>query len=280
VTLAALQAAFQAAIMAGRAEDPAIVGALSKPAAADRKTAFGVYVGAYRLRLSEYLQEDYGALRALIGEKRFRALVEDYIVANPSRSRNARYYSSRLPEFMRGSAKWRNDARAVAIAALERALSDAFDAADAAPCSLETLAAFSAQDWPRLAFAFHPSLSMIEAPAGAAELYGALTAEERGDLPPPGKGTEIVAVWRSGFDPSYRTLDSDEHLALNEARAGKSFGDICQLVAFQGVGAAGPERLAQFLVNWFSEGLVVGVSEVGDADAEPETQTSNTPSIA
>ena len=49
-------------------------------------------------------------------------------------------------------------------------------------------------------------------------------------------------------------------LALNEAVAGHSFGDICQLVAFQNESQPAAERLAQFLVSWFTEGLVIGVT--------------------
>ena len=185
------------------------------------------------MRVAEYLEEDFPALKSLLGPKRFEELVADYVAASPSRTRNARFFSSRLPEVMRESEKWRREALAIGVARLERALTDAFDAADGDSCALEALAAYAPQDWPRLVFAFHPSLRLISAPAGTVELYEALSSEGAAPQLEPSDEEEAVAVWRSGFDPAYRTLSADEFLALNEALAGKSFGGICQLVAFQ-----------------------------------------------
>ncbi len=150
---------------------------------------------------------------------------------------------------------------------MERALTDAFDAADCDSCALEALAAYEPQDWPRLVFAFHPSLRLFRVSVGTVGLYEALSSERAPLQLEPSDEEEAVAIWRSGFDPAYRTLSADEFLALNEARAGKSFGDICQLVAFQEDEAAAPERLAQFLVNWFADGLVVALSEGDDEQA-------------
>ena len=262
--LAELQAAFQSAVLSGAAKDSKVLASLSKPVGRERSTGFNVYVKAYRLRVAEYLEEDFPALKSLLGQKRFEELVADYVAASPSRTRNARFFSARLPEVMQRSEKWRKEPQAIGVARLERALTDAFDAADGDSCALEALAAYAPQDWPRLVFAFHPSLRLISAPAGTVELYEALSSE--GAAPqhePSDEEEEAVAVWRSGFDPAYRTLSADEFLALNEALAGKSFGGICQLVAFQEDEAAAPERLAQFLVNWFSDGLVVSLSEDG-----------------
>ena len=264
--LAELQAAFQSAVLSGAAKDSKVLASLAKPAARERATGFGVYVKAYRLRVAEYLEEDFPALKSLLGDKRFEGLVSDYVAANPSRTRNARYFSSRLPEFMQKSDKWRGEAQAVGVARLERALSDAFDAVDGEACALETLAAHAPQDWPRLVFAFHPSLRLLSLPAGAVELYEALSSEVATPRPQPCDGEEGAAVWRSGFDPAYRALGTDEFLALNEALAGKSFGVICQLVAFQQDESSAPERLAQFLVNWFSDGLVVALGEGDDGE--------------
>ena len=270
--LAELQSLFQSAVLTGDAEDGAILDVIAPPRDADRATMMGVYVNAYRLRLAEFLDEDYPALRVLLGDDDFEALVEAYIDANPSRLRNARWYTARLPEFMQESENWSANALAIGLALFERALTDAYDAADAPALSIETLAEFSPQDWPRLGFTFHPSLRLIEVAAGVLDAYGAATADEQDeedeedegaleDRPPDASESETIAIWRADLDPAYRQLDPDEYLALNEALAGQSFGDICQLVAFQNEAQSATERLARFLVTWFSEGLVIGVAE-------------------
>ncbi len=265
--LAELQAAFQSAVLSGASKDPEVLAALTKPPARERSAGFAVYVKGYRLRVAEYLEEDFPALKGLLGDKRFDALVCDYVAAQPSRTRNARYFSARLPEFMQESDKWRSETQALGVARLERALTDAFDAPDGEACALERLAEYAPQDWPRLVFAFHPSLSLLRLPAGAVELYEALSSGDAEPRPKARDGEETAAVWRSGFDPLYRALEADEFLALNEAFGGKSFGAICQLVAFQQDEAAAPERMAQFLVNWFSDGLVVAIDESDDAES-------------
>ncbi|HEY8137448.1 MAG TPA: DNA-binding domain-containing protein [Methylocystis sp.] len=274
--LAELQGLFQSAVLTGDAEDGAILNVVAPPREADRPTMMGVYVSAYRLRLAEFLDEDFPALRVLLGDDDFEALVEAYIDENPSRLRNARWYTTRLPEFMQESENWSANALAIGLALFERALTDAYDAADAPAQSIETLAEFSPQDWPRLGFTFHPSLRLIEVAAGVLDAYAAATADEQDEeaarddeedegaleeRPSDASESETIAVWRADLDPAYRQLDPDEHLALFEAMAGQSFGDICQLVAFQNEGQSATERLARFLVTWFSEGLVIGVAE-------------------
>jgi hypothetical protein len=276
VKLAELQGLFQSAVLTGDAEDGAILNVVAPPREADRPTMMGVYVSAYRLRLAEFLDEDFPALRVLLGDDDFEALVEAYIDENPSRLRNARWYTTRLPEFMQESENWSANALAIGLALFERALTDAYDAADAPAQSIETLAEFSPQDWPRLGFTFHPSLRLIEVAAGVLDAYAAATADEQDEeaarddeedegaleeRPSDASESETIAVWRADLDPAYRQLDPDEHLALFEAMAGQSFGDICQLVAFQNEGQSATERLARFLVTWFSEGLVIGVAE-------------------
>jgi len=276
VKLAELQSLFQSAVLTGDAEDGALLDVVAPPREADRPTMMGVYVNAYRLRLAEFLDEDFPALRVLLGDDDFEALVEAYIDENPSRLRNARWYTTRLPEFMRESENWSANALAIGLALFERALTDAYDAADAPALSIETLAEFSPQDWPRLGFTFHPSLRLIEVAAGVLDAYAAATADEQDeeaaradeddegaleDRPLDASESETIAIWRADLDPAYRQLDPDEHLALFEAMAGQSFGDICQLVAFQNEGQSATERLARFLVTWFSEGLVIGVAE-------------------
>jgi len=276
VKLAELQSLFQAAVLTGDAEDGALLDVVAPPREADRPTMMGVYVNAYRLRLAEFLDEDFPALRVLLGDDDFEALVEAYIDENPSRLRNARWYTTRLPEFMQESENWSANALAIGLALFERALTDAYDAADAPAQSIETLAEFSPQDWPRLGFTFHPSLRLIEVAARVLDAYAAATADEQDeeaaradeddegaleDRPSDASESETIAIWRADLDPAYRQLDPDEHLALFEAMAGQSFGDICQLVAFQNEGQSATERLARFLVTWFSEGLVIGVAE-------------------
>lgn len=264
--LAELQSLFQSAVLAGDEAEPTLIDMILPKEGESRETLLGVYVHGYPLRLAEYFDDDYPALRVFLGDKEFGALLEAYAKANPSRSPNARWFSTRLPEFLRESENWRANLRAIGLAEFERALADAFDAADAPAQSLEALAAFSPEDWPQLSFSFHPSLRLLRVAAGTLGAYAAATAENdagAGKRPKQKQASrkklETIAVWRAGLDVSFRSIDEDEFLALTEAKGGQTFGDISQFVAFQNEAQPAAERLAQFLVSWFSEGLVSAV---------------------
>ncbi|MGH6848762.1 MAG: DNA-binding domain-containing protein [Methylocella sp.] len=249
--LAELQTRFQAGIVAG---DSTILASIADSRRTDRATLFAVYHDAYRLRLTEFLSTDFPVLQIHLGEETFGRLVEDYIASAPSRQPNARWYGKRLPDFMQKTAPWRRNRRAIDLARFERALSDAFDAPDAPISTIDALRDIRAEDWPRLAFEFHPSLRLLDLAGGTAEIYAALTEAE--EAPVIQQGEEATVFWRNDGQSFYRPVAEDERLALLEARQGESFGDICALLAFQRNDAGVTQRVAGFLSQWFADGLI------------------------
>jgi len=249
--LAELQMRFQAGIVKG---DNAILASIVDSRRTDRATLFAVYHDAYRMRLAEFLSHDFPVLRVHLGEEAFGRLVEDYIEAAPSRQPNARWYGTRLPDFMQETAPWRRNRSAIDLARFERALSDAFDAPDAPISTIDALRDISAEDWPRLAFEFHPSLRLLDLAGGTAQIYAALAQEE--EPPVIRQGEEAIFFWRNDGQSFYRPVAEDERLALMEAGQGKRFGDICALLAFQNNDDDVTRRVAGFLSQWFADGLV------------------------
>ncbi len=264
--LSAFQSLFQSRLLAGPGEGdaPLLTELRQSQRGAGRDELLGVYQSGYRVRLESFLHEDHPGLRALLGDEAFMALVSEYVTANPPNNRNARWYTTGLPEFMRDSPCWGRNERALSMALFERAIINAFDAGDAESLSIKALSGFAPEDSPRLVFAFHPSLVVLALTAGtfaAYEAAGSETGESEADsVAPVREGIETVAVWRVNEESSFRELEPDEYLALNEARAGRAFGDICQMAAFQHSGEIEPERLAQFLASWFEDGMITGVS--------------------
>ncbi len=277
--LADFQSLFQESVLAGsgEADKPLLKKLRSSPRGATPETLLGVYQSGYRLRLADFVSQDHPGLRAVLGGEAFEALIDDYIDQRPSRDPNARFFTTGLPDFMRDCPTWRDDARAVSMALFERAMVDAFDAADETPLAVQALAEYSPNDWPRLAFDFDPSLTLLELAAGTIASYDAAISEEppeKIDAPAASDDVEYVAVWRVDHESAYRQLEPDEYVALCEARAGHAFGDICQMTAFQQAGEIAPERLAQCLSSWFQDGMIIGVRVRG------EDQSSKTPSSA
>jgi hypothetical protein len=146
------------------------------------------------------------------------------------------------------------------LASFERALSDAFDAADRDPIEASVLASVSAEDQPRLQFTFQPSLFLLNLAQGVVAAHEAVM-EDRDVPAPSGHGEEMVLVWR---DPSqqafYRVLEDDEALALDSASANGTFAEICGLLSLRMPAEDAANQAAVFLVRWFGDGLIVGCS--------------------
>lgn len=255
MTLAELQTKFQAGILEN---DQAVLVSIADSRKTDRSTLFAVYYDAYRMRLAEFLSNDFPILRARLGDEAFGRLIEDYILSAPSRQRNARWYGARLPDFMHETAPWRANRGAIDLARFERALSDAFDAADAPLSSIDVLADICAEDWPRIAFEFHPSFMLLDLARGTVQIYGALAADE--EPPALQQDEEAIVFWRKDGQSFYRPVAEDERLALMEGRWGKKFSDICTLLAFLGSDVNVTQRVAGFLSQWFADGLVTRLS--------------------
>lgn len=254
--LSEIQTTFQSAVLAGtEPRRAAILDSIGDGPRADRATLFDVYVDAYRLRLADFVSNDFPVLRCHLGDEAFGRLVEDYVSWAPSRQRNARWYASSLPDFMRETAPWRTSHSACDLAQFERALADAFDAPDAPALGLDALGNVRVEDWPRLAFEFHPSVRVLDLATGTDGLYQCLV--RGGEPTDAGGGEETILFWRSDDQSVYRDIGEAERLAFREAKHGKQFGDICTLLAFQNDDACVTQQVAGFLSQWFADGLVV-----------------------
>jgi hypothetical protein len=255
MTLAELQTKFQAGILEG---DETILASIADSPKTGRATLFAVYYNAYRSRLAEFLSNDFPFLRDYLGEEDFGRLVEDYTGSTLSRHPNARWYGSQLPDFMTGTTAWRMHKRAIDLARFERALTDAFDAAEAPFVSIDTLRDICVEDWPRLVLEFHPCIRLLDLAKGTMKTYDALA---EGEEPPEAQqGEEAVLIWRSDGQTYYRAAANDERLAFMEACNGQAFGDICALLAFQSNGHDMTQQAASFLAQWFADGFVTRVS--------------------
>jgi hypothetical protein len=256
--LAAMQKAFQAGVLLG---DPAISRSVLDSRRLDRAARFKIYFDAYRFRLAEFLSNDYPVTRSFLGDERFGLLVESYIEATPSRFPNARDYGRSLPDFMRLREPWSEGRDAIDLARLERALSVAFDAADGPVLPIGRLADISIEDWPHLAFGFHPSVAMLDLAAGTVQCHASLSAN-KGEEHEWRPDSETILVWRTDGQVFHRAVAAAERLAYLEAGRGTTFGDICTLLEFQNADEKITERVASFLADWFRDGLVSRVSRV------------------
>src|SRR5262249_7112167 len=259
--LAALQDQFQKALLS---EDDRILLSISDSQRERRDVLFRVYRHAYTQRLVEFVENDHELLHKYLGDETFRKMAQAYAAAHPSQDRNARYFCVRLPLFLQTAEPYKSQPQLSELAALEKALNDAFDAADAPVLTLGDLGRFPPEDWSRLTFKRHSSALRVDCYTNAPDIW--LSLKEEHNLPRVQHLEEParVLVWRQDT-PKFRLLGTEEAMMWDEAARRTNFGTLCELVATFG-GLDGAEaRAAGYLQGWIDSGLLSEVILDGGA---------------
>ena len=264
--LASLQSDFQSFLL--RREER-LLDRVSGTARVNAQTRVAIYYDAYRLRLLEALDANYPVLHAWIGDDEFEQLGLAYIDAHPSRHFSIRYFGHRLPEFL-GAEAYRDRPYLAEMAALEWALSGAFDAADDEPVKIEDMAGIPPDAWPAMRLRFHASVRRLNlrwnVPAIWNPVNRNIEAEKNGtqpgsDVPAPAAGEYPRAwlVWRHELKTYFRSLPVDEAWAIDTAMTGGTFAEICEglteWVDAQNVAV----HAAGLLKRWIVDGLIIGI---------------------
>ncbi|HLY52162.1 MAG TPA: DNA-binding domain-containing protein [Steroidobacteraceae bacterium] len=252
--LAHLQGQFQEYLLRGTPGIEAhVVGSARVPV----ETRLAIYAGAYGSRLIDALAANYPALAALLGEEDFRALGAKYVSTHDSPYFSIRHYGESLADFLAGHRDYADVPLLAELARWEWQLSEVFDAADAEPLSGAALGHIAPADWAQLRFTWHPSVRRIALSWNAPQLWKALTDEsERPELSVRATPVEWLA-WRSALRTWFRSLEPLEARCVDAARSGRSFGELCELLAAARGAQAAPAAAAGLLRGWLAEGLIV-----------------------
>ena len=262
--LSEAQSLFQQSVL-GEAPSPDFLRQLNPPVRAEKiEDTFAVYHDGFRLRMAEFLGNDYPALHASLGDEAFETIALAYMSARPSRFRNARWFGAGLPDFLRATApfpktgslaawrRWRRRWRRVSTRPTRRRWAWKFSASPRKRIGRACISPLlPASCWWRRP----PSRWPVTRRSSAAKKIPT--------FPRSRTKTLTLLVWREKLDVQYRSLDELEALALREALGGAPFGEICALLAF-----ARPEEAAEqltaaaagFLAGWFSGGLIVAAA--------------------
>jgi len=253
--LAGVQGDFQDYLLRDSAAIEAhVVGTARVPVA----TRLGVYGGAYHARLTEALQANFPALAKLLDTDDFGTLAAHYVSSHDSPFFSIRYYGHELPQFL-GSHPDYTDAPVLAeLARWEWTMTGAFDAADATALTHAALAGFSPQQWAQLRFSWHPSVARLALDWNVPQLWQALTADT--ERPAASVNREPVQwlLWRQALTTYFRSLSATEARALDSARDGWPFGELCALLCDELGEAQAPVEAATLLRGWIDAGLIIG----------------------
>lgn len=251
---------FQRGILTG--DDTVLAEILDSPRE-KRETLFGVYRYAYGSRLVEAVRNDHELLHGYLGDEMFDEMGHAYVKARPSEHPNLRWFSQGLPDFLKSTAPYSDYPVLSDLAALEKALNDAFDAKDGPALAPADMAGFAPEAWADLTFQAHPSASRLDLSTNASAIWRALKNDE---TPPdeavPDEPSRLL-IWRQDVTPMFRELSVEEAMMWDEAANGVPFGVLCSMLATYDDPDGAAARGAGYLHGWITSGILTGVSAGG-----------------
>ena len=221
-----------------------------------RETLYGVYRYAYGSRLVEAMRNDHELLHAYLGDEMFDEMGHAYVKARPSEHPNLRWFSQGLPEFLRSAEPYCNHPVLADLAALEKALNDAFDAAEGPVLELAAMAGFAPEPWPDLTI---PAASQRRAdsicrPTRPRSGWRSRTTRRR-RMQPSWKSRRASLIWRQDTTPMFRELPPEEAMMWDEAANGIPFGVLCEMLATYDDPDSAAARGAGYLHGWITSGI-------------------------
>lgn len=229
--------------------------------ALDAAQRLDIYANMYFFRILDVLKADYPATRALLGDVAFHNVVTDYLLRHPPTQFSIREAGRHLPELLVEHGARAAHPCAPDLARFERALNDAFDAADAPALTAAALGTVAPEAWPALRFALHPSVRVL---ACEWPVHAVRAAVDRGEpAADPEPGATPLCVWRQDLAVFHCPLDAAEFAALAAVETGASFGEVCATT--DGLAADGdtPQRMAEALARWLANGWIADLTPSG-----------------
>ncbi len=249
-----LQARFQAYLETG---DDAIEEDILGSADAHAEHRLAVYYNAYRIRLIDCLAVDYPALCKLVGRDAFEDLALAYLLRYPSTQPSVRWFGRHLSAYLRDEYRGEDRELLAEMAAWEWAQAMVFDAADSATTvGVDDLAAVAPVRWPALRFEFNPALRWVDLHWNVPPIEQALALDDAA----PERERQAFArrwlLWRQNLKTHWRSLDVHEAWAIEQARAGLNFGELCEGILEWVDASQAPLAGAGLLRQWVSDGLL------------------------
>jgi len=227
------------------------------PLPADARLA--IYRNAYRVRLSDALDDTYPVLHKLLGDETFAALAEMFIAAYPSVHRSIRWFGRELADFLIAQPPFSEQPILSEAARFEWTLAEVFDAADAGALERAALSSIDPNDWAELVFCFHPSLRRLRFAWNTVSVWQAASGDEEPPAPELAPQPAPWLLWRQGLKNYFRSIDAVEDAALGAALEGNTFAQMCAALTEWLPEEEVPLRAATLIGTWADSGIITSV---------------------
>jgi hypothetical protein len=230
----------------------------ASPPAGTIESRWHVYTSGYLARLVEAIENDYPAVRLILGERPFASFVARYVRGCPPRSYDVGRVGDRLAQFLEADPLTEDLPFLPDLARLEWALAEAFVAPDEVPLSWDALRRLTPEAIADLPLALHPSAALVRS------RWPILALRECHELPDEAVAIPVVGrpvnalVYRQELEVMSRAADDAEADLLARLRDGATLASLGEQP-----GAVSPDRLTEMFRAWVAGGLIVSYSIKG-----------------
>lgn len=228
---------------------------------------WSIYAVGYVTRIAEALENDYPAVRRIVGEGPFRSLAARYAAACPPRSFDLGRAGDRLAGFLEDDPLAERLPFLPDLARLEWAVAEAFVALDAASLTWADLQALGPEAAADLRLALRPGTALLRSRWPLRDLWALRERPDEGvSLQVEGRPASTVLVHRKGFDVRCQDLDDDD------ARLAEALASHPSLAALEAAGLF--ESDLSPLIERFRRLVDEGVFSKEDTCRRPRTEGS------
>ena len=169
---------------------------------------FAVYRNNVIAGLTKALEQRFPVTAQLVGDEFFRGMARAFIAANRPQSALLAEYGNALPDFIEGLEAAASVPYLADVARIEMFWTRAYHATDAAPVTVQALAALGHEMLPSVRLTRHPSAALVRSAYPAGSIWA---AHSRETLQPVGHARpETMLIVRPGADVKVHVLPSPD----------------------------------------------------------------------
>ncbi|MCX4029956.1 putative DNA-binding domain-containing protein [Endozoicomonas sp. SM1973] len=218
-------------------------------------TRLEIYRNAYQIRLKKTIETDHEILGLYLGDALFDEMVEGYLNNHVSHYTSLRQFADSLPHYLATTSPFIDYPIISELAAFERLLLTAFDAADIQRMTPEYLTTVPTEQWPSLHLTFHPSMQIFSAHWNTVEIWQALKACK---TPPAANTTQALwIIWRNNERlTEFHSLSPEEHQLIHLALQGKPLAAMCDALLANHPAENTSQLIVDYLLSWIERGVL------------------------
>jgi len=222
-----------------------------------------IYRRQFWLRHTASLVEDFPGVGAILGQRDWERLTEEYLEAYPPATFSLRDVGAHLPEFVAEGADWLpNRALVLDMARLEWAYVEVFDAEDRGPIAPERLARLDETAWSRARLTLSPTLRLLRVQYPVVELHRRLGQEKNPLVTPPERDPRQLVIHRSDLTIRTEPLEEPPFALLEALNRGATLPEALEVACRCDVEATASisEKMGIWFEDWVRRGWIADVS--------------------